>query len=217
MSSYTNSLFFSLSSLSLHWISVIWGYSSNVFNSLSSLIQLMSWWVNISLEQTVSYLVEYKTLIGTLLFRHTAWWMGHAEAWDRMGWMKGWNGINRMTVFTFKAIASNSSEGNLEMELNLNTMNSTWHIAAHIYTFPHLSSSLYSCIQCVYMYMWRVGLWSMCVEGNLFLSQKSQDFELFMKCNQGYVKMFPLFSFFGTCAHVYLFVCIGVNTSHISS
>lgn len=77
---------------------------------------------------------------------------------------------------------------------------------------PHLSSALYHCDH-------RVCVWRFvdeCVKGRLFfsLSQKSQGFELFMKCNQACVKGFPLcFSslFFGVCDRVFLFVCLGIS------
>lgn len=96
------------------------------------------------------------------------------------------------------------------MELNLNTMNSTWHIAAHIHTlptYPPLCTAAIGVCMCV-----GSGFVDACVERWLFLSQKTQGIELFMKCNQACVKGFLFAPHSSSLVHVCLFVCLEVST-----
>lgn len=112
------------------------------------------------------------------------------------------DGMKQDKQYLHVTLASDSSsERNLEKGLNLNTINSTWHSCTHSHT-PHLSSSLYRCDHCVCV---RVD-----AEGRLFLSQKSQGFELFMKRNQARVKAFPL-RFSSPCFGARVRVCLFVR------
>lgn len=116
-----------------------------------------------------------------------------------------------MNVFTLQQASGSSSEGNLQMQLNLYTMNLRKYIAAHMETlaiYPALSTAVI--IVCVWVLR-------MCCfgGGHLFLSTKSRGFELFTKSNQacGYTfSLCPSFFLFLVSLCVSLFVYFEVLT-----